>query len=171
MAWWDVSEWSWADWGSAAWSKDTAAAAEQARSWIESTATAKRWGQTWIDKAAGLVEEAGDVADSNISTVKTAAQAFWEALLWGWQAESDGAPDGWRQLGEAIASAAGASFTEHTSRDDASAAGVIGGTAAASVETARELATDAGTWWDRWGWAVVLVLVLVAMAAILWKVT
>jgi len=128
---------SWfADWGAADWTEDVNAAALQAYEWTSQVATEKDWPDEWVDTADTLITKA--------STQDTAGD-FWSTLASYWEnfdAAAHAADVGsWETLGEAFASAGGASYTISDARESGSILGVVSGAAAATA-TDIGVATD-----------------------------
>lgn len=150
---------SWfSDWGTSSWAEDLEAAANQAYSWASTTADARGWSQEWTDYAYQLIEEAEDAGEG---WVWDSTEDFWVALTTSWSAVPN-PPAGWDELGTAFASAAGTTYTVTASRDEGSAASVVGG---ALSETTTDLAATADPEKSPYPW-IAAGLVLVGLVLI-----
>ena len=119
------------DWGTSAWAEDVEAAADQAEAWTEQVAAAKGWPTSDTSNAMEKIEIAGSSSDN--------AQNFWTKLAADWGASTSA--DGWSDLGNTFASAAGTATTTAESRDQGSVATVIGGTFTESASDIGESAS------------------------------
>ncbi len=105
MGWWD-----WLDTGGGTtWETNYDAAVDQALAWIETVANARGWSSSEEAKAIALVEDAKDYAEGFEDLDETFAVKFWSRLASSW-GDVSSAPEGWDELGETFASAAGASY-------------------------------------------------------------
>jgi hypothetical protein len=130
-------------WGATTWAVDVDAAVLQAAEWTDTVATEKLWPEDWESAAAGIITFAAQSAGSNV-------EEFWSILAREWAGYDEKAfvqgIQGWDDLGEAWASAAGTAYTTSQARQDASLVGQVSDTLGQTVEDIQTAADPRKSW-------------------------